>query len=49
VFNYLVNHGVSASRLTTIGFGENQPVVPNTSSANKAQNRRIEFTVLSVN
>jgi len=49
VFTYLVNHGVSASRLTTIGFGETQPVVPNTSSANKAQNRRIEFTVLSVN
>lgn len=49
VFNYLVSHGVNARNLTTIGFGETQPVVPNTSSANKAQNRRIEFTVLSVN
>ncbi len=49
VYNYLVNHGVAARRLSTIGFGESAPVVPNTSAANKAQNRRIEFTVLSVN
>ena len=48
VFQYLVSHGIRASRLETIGFGESQPAVPNTSSANKAQNRRIEFTVLSV-
>ena len=48
VFNYLVQHGVPAANLTTIGFGETQPYVPNTSAANKAQNRRIEFTVLSV-
>jgi outer membrane protein OmpA-like peptidoglycan-associated protein len=49
VFNYLVNRGVSARNLTSIGFGESQPIVPNTSAANKAQNRRIEFTVLSTN
>ncbi|MBN2585784.1 MAG: OmpA family protein [Candidatus Fermentibacteraceae bacterium] len=47
VFNYLVQRGVTASRLTTVGFGESMPVVPNTSSSNKAMNRRIEFTVLS--
>ena len=47
VKNYLVEHGISAGRLTTVGFGENQPVVPNNSAANKAMNRRIEFTVLS--
>ncbi len=47
VFNYLVQRGVSASMLTTMGFGEAQPVVPNTSASNKAMNRRIEFTVLS--
>jgi outer membrane protein OmpA-like peptidoglycan-associated protein len=46
VLDYLVNHGVSARMLTTTGYGETQPVVPNTSDANKAQNRRIEFTVL---
>ncbi len=46
VLDYLVNHGVSARMLTTTGYGETQPIVPNTSDANKAQNRRIEFTVL---
>ncbi len=48
VFTYLVQHGVSASKLTTVGYGESQPVVPNTSTENKARNRRIEFTVLSI-
>jgi outer membrane protein OmpA-like peptidoglycan-associated protein len=47
VKTYLVNHGIDASRLSTVGFGESQPVVPNNSAANKALNRRIEFTVLS--
>ena len=47
VKNYLVDNGISASRLSTIGFGENLPVVSNGSAANKAMNRRIEFTVLS--
>ncbi len=46
VRDYLVNKGVPANTLTTVGYGEEQPVVPNTSAANKAQNRRIEFTVL---
>jgi outer membrane protein OmpA-like peptidoglycan-associated protein len=49
VFNYLVQRGVPASMLTTVGFGESMPVVPNTSASNKAMNRRIEFTVLSNN
>jgi outer membrane protein OmpA-like peptidoglycan-associated protein len=48
VYQYLVSAGISSSRLTTIGYGEGVPVVPNTSAANKARNRRIEFTVLSV-
>jgi len=46
VRDYLVNKGVAARSLSTIGYGEEQPAVPNTSAANKAQNRRIEFTVL---
>ncbi|PIE52914.1 hypothetical protein CSA37_04530 [Candidatus Fermentibacteria bacterium] len=46
VRDYLVNKGVSARSLSIVGYGEEQPVVPNTSSANKAQNRRIEFIIL---
>jgi len=48
VFQYLVSTGISSDRLTTIGYGEAIPVVPNNSAANKARNRRIEFTVLSI-
>lgn len=46
VRDYLVNKGVPFNTFTTVGYGEEQPVVPNTSSSNKAQNRRIEFIIL---
>jgi len=46
VRDYLVNKGVPMSTLSTVGYGEEQPVVPNTSASNKAQNRRIEFIIL---
>ncbi len=48
VLDYLVRKGVPANTLSAIGYGEENPVVPNTSASNKAQNRRIEFTVLGV-
>ena len=48
VYRYLVSKGITGNRLTTIGYGESMPVVPNNSAANKAKNRRIEFTVLSI-
>jgi OmpA-OmpF porin, OOP family len=39
----LVNeYGVSASRLSTVGFGERDPVAPNTTAAGRASNRRID-------
>ncbi len=48
VYQYLVSTGISGDRLSTVGYGESMPVVPNTSAANKAKNRRIEFIVLSI-
>ena len=48
VYDYLVRKGVPAARMSTAGFGEDRPAVPNTSAANKAQNRRIEFEVLGL-
>ncbi len=48
IYDYLVDHGVSAGSLSTIGYGEDRPAVPNTSDANKALNRRVEFVVQSV-
>lgn len=36
-------YGIDAARMETEGAGEKQPVAPNDSPANKAQNRRVEF------
>ncbi|MFC2131728.1 OmpA family protein, partial [Bacteroidota bacterium] len=40
---WLVNKGIAATRLSTRGAGQNDPIVPNTSDANRQKNRRIEF------
>ncbi len=45
VMKYLVNKGVPASRMHSDGFGDTRPVVPNTTKANKAKNRRVEFEI----
>lgn len=45
VVKYLTDKGVGKDRLSAIGYGEARPVMPNTSKANKARNRRIEFIV----
>jgi len=41
----LVSKGISATRLTAKGYGESQPLVPNTSDANKQRNRRVEINI----
>jgi outer membrane protein OmpA-like peptidoglycan-associated protein len=45
VVDFLTKQGISKDRLSAIGYGESKPVVPNTSKANKAKNRRIEFKI----
>lgn len=45
VANYLVGQGVSASRVQTFWYGETQPKFPNDSEANRANNRRVEFSI----
>ena len=46
VRSYLVDAGVDAERITAVGFGEIQPLVPNSTAANKQRNRRIEFKII---
>jgi outer membrane protein OmpA-like peptidoglycan-associated protein len=46
VIDALVKRGVAIDRLYAVGYGETLPLVPNTTKANKAKNRRIEFTVV---
>ncbi|MEK6795796.1 MAG: OmpA family protein [Spirochaetota bacterium] len=44
VRDYLLKkHSLSAGRFTVSGMGKTKPVVPNTSEANRAKNRRVEF------
>ncbi|WP_437573026.1 OmpA family protein [Sorangium sp. So ce887] len=43
VKKYLVAKGVDEARLTSKGYGMEQPIVPNTSDQNRALNRRVQF------
>ncbi len=41
----LVNLGVDPDRLTAKGYGQTKPIVPNTSDANRARNRRVQVII----
>lgn len=43
VRQYLIEQGISASRLTARGYGEERPIDTNQTSAGRAANRRVEF------
>ncbi len=45
VVGYLIAEGTVSSRLTAKWYGETQPRVENTSKANMAENRRVEFAI----
>jgi outer membrane protein OmpA-like peptidoglycan-associated protein len=45
VYDYLVAHGIDASRLTYKGYGDSQPLVPNDTPEHKQMNRRTEFKI----
>jgi OmpA-OmpF porin, OOP family len=40
---YLGQHGIDVGRLTAMGYGMTQPIVPNNTDANRALNRRVQF------
>jgi len=42
----LVKMGIDADRITTIGYGETQPKVANTSAENRQINRRVEWKIV---
>ena len=43
VKTWLVSHGVAANRITTRGYGRQQPVADNDSDEGRAKNRRVEL------
>ena len=46
VRDYLISKGISGSRLTAKGYGEEQPIGDNSTESGQAQNRRVEFRIL---
>ena len=48
VKNYLIDKGINASRLKSIGYGEKKPSFPNSNDQNRAKNRRTEFEILEI-
>lgn len=45
VKNQLIGYGVNTQRITTVGMGESAPKLPNTSDANRLENRRVELSI----
>jgi len=49
VRDYLISRGVLEQQLIAKGYGEVQPIVPNTSEENRSLNRRVEIIIRIVN
>lgn len=45
VLRYFVDHGIASYRMTATGYADTDPLAPNTSDANRALNRRVEFVL----
>jgi len=45
VLDYLSSHGIESSRLSSVGFGESNPVADNATADGRSQNRRVEFNI----
>lgn len=43
---YLINKGISPSRLRAVGYGERRPIAPNDTVEGMSQNRRTEFVII---
>jgi len=46
VVDYIVSQGIERFRMRPIGYGEGKPIDSNDTDAGRANNRRVEFTVL---
>ncbi len=46
VADYLKIQGVSADRITAVGYGESQPVADNSTAEGRTENRRVSFVIV---
>jgi OmpA-OmpF porin, OOP family len=46
VMEYILSKGIASTRITSQGYGETKPVVPNDTDENRQLNRRVEFKIL---
>ncbi|MDC6385313.1 OmpA family protein [Flagellimonas taeanensis] len=46
VRSFLIDKGISSSRLTAIGYGEAKPIATNNTAAGRKQNRRVEINLV---
>ena len=46
VMDYMISQGVRPDMVTARGMGEQNPVAPNTSAADRAKNRRVEISAM---
>jgi OmpA-OmpF porin, OOP family len=46
VMDYLVQNGIASNRLTAKGYGESNPIASNNTRAGKANNRRVEISLV---
>lgn len=47
VYDYLVENGIDAERLSTKGYGDTKPIADNSTEQGRAENRRTEFKIIS--
>ncbi|HUT76109.1 MAG TPA: OmpA family protein, partial [Polyangia bacterium] len=45
VMRWLAEHGIDSGRMTSDGFGQEQPIDDNRTKAGRAGNRRVEFHI----
>jgi len=46
VYEYLISQGISADRLSYIGYGESRPIDTNDTEEGRQNNRRVELEIL---
>jgi chemotaxis protein MotB len=45
---FIENQGIDSGRLSAAGYADSKPLVPNTSEANRAVNRRVDIVLLNI-